>query len=82
MKQSISARTLNFFDKEVVSNIIAKYGIDDKQAVIEFLGSETYRMMVDPEMELYRQSPFIVFDMWESEKVTGNPRNSVYIRTE
>lgn len=82
MKEKIPARTMNFFDKEVVSNIVQKYGMDEKKAISEFLSSETYRMLADPLTELYRQSPLIVFDMWESEKITGNPRNSVYIRTE
>ncbi len=81
MIQYIPARTMNFFDKEVVSNIVEKYGMDERIAIAEFLGSETYRMLADPEMELYRHSPLVIFDMWESEKVTGNPRNSVYIRT-
>ena len=82
MSKSIPARTLNFFDKEVVGSIVEKYGMDEKKAIAEFLASETYRMLTDPEMELYRQSPLVVFDMWESEKITGDPRNSIYIRTE
>ncbi len=80
MNGRISARTLNFFDKEVVASIIEKYGLDERKAISDFLASETYRMLIDPEMELYKVSPLIVFDMWESEKVTGNPRMSVYIR--
>ena len=46
----------------------------------DFLTSETYQMLIDPEMELYKVSPLIIFDMWETEKVTGNPRQSIYIR--
>lgn len=80
MKKKIPARTLNFFDKEVVSNIVEKYGMDERKAIADFLASESYRMLIDPEMELYKQSPLIVFDMWEAEKITGDPRNSVYIR--
>lgn len=82
MKQKIPARTLNFFDKEVVSNIVDKYGMDERKAIADFLGSETYRMLIDVDMELYKQSPLVVFDMWEAERITGNPRNSIYIRTE
>lgn len=78
----IPARTLNFFDKEVVKNIVDKYGFDERKAISEFLSSETYKMLIDPEMELYKVSPLIIFDMWEAEKVTGNPRASVYIRPE
>jgi hypothetical protein len=37
-------------------------------------------MLVDREQELYMMSPIIVFDMWENEKITGEPRSSQYIR--
>lgn len=80
MNERIAARTLNFYDKEVVNSIIEKYGLDDREAIREFLFSETYRMLLDPETELYKVSPLIIFDMWEAEKVTGNPRRSIYIR--
>ena len=80
MNKRISARTLNFYDKEVVSNIVEKYGMDERKAIWDFLTSETYQMLIDPEMELYKVSPLIIFDMWETEKVTGNPRQSIYIR--
>ncbi len=80
MSNRIAARTLNFYDKEVVSNIVEKYGMDERKAISDFLASETYQMLIDPEMELYKVSPLIIFDMWEIEKVTGNPRQSVYIR--
>ncbi len=80
MSKRIAARTLNYYDKEVVTNIVEKYGIDERKAISEFLSSETYRMLINPDMELYKVSPLIIFDMWETEKVTGNPRQSIYIR--
>ncbi len=76
----IPARTLYFYDKEVVTSIIEKYGIEERKAISDFLSSETYQMLIDPETELYKVSPLIIFDIWEAEKVTGNPRQSVYIR--
>ena len=39
-------------------------------------------MLQDPELELYKVSPLIIFDMWESEQVTGNQRNSLYLRAD
>lgn len=76
----VSARTLDFFDRQVVSMIIEKYGINEMEAIKNFITSETYQMLIDVETEVYKMSPRIVFDMWESEKVTGDPRNSQYIR--
>ena len=78
----VNARTLDFFDRQVVSMIVEKYGIDEKSAIIRFLKSETYQMLIDAETEDYKMSPRIVFDIWEAENVTGNPKNSQYIRGE
>lgn len=78
----ISARTLDFFDRQVVSDIIEKYGLDEIVAIKRFIQSETYQMLINPELELYKVSPKIIFDMWESEQITGNPRNSLYLRSD
>ena len=40
------------------------------------------QMLIDPELEICTLSPLIVFDMWECEKIAGNPRRSQYIREE
>lgn len=76
----ISARTMVFFDNNVVEQMIEKYGIREMDAIRKFIESETYDMLTDSELEIYKMSPRIVFDMWESEQVTGDPRASQYIR--
>ena len=78
----ISARRRDFFDRQVISLIKTKYGMEDMKAIRSFLFSETYQMLLDPLTEVYTFSPQIVFEMWESEMITGNPRNSQYIRGE
>lgn len=74
------ARMLDFFDRHVSQLIVEKYGFDEKRAIRAFMESETYQMLSDPETEIYTFSPLIVFDMWECEQVTGDPRRSQYIR--
>ena len=76
----LDARTIDFFDRHVSKKIVEKYGIKEKEAVRLFIESETYEMLLDTEQEIYMMSPNIVFDMWECEKITGDPRNSQYIR--
>lgn len=76
----VDARTRDFFDRHVVGQIAEKYGIDDLVALHRFIDSETYQMLLDSQAEIYALSPNVVFDMWESEQVTGSPRNSQYIR--
>ena len=76
----VNARTRDFFDRQVIYLIQAKYGMEDMKAIRSFLFSETYQMLLDPLTEVYSFSPQIVFEMWESEMITGDPRNSQYIR--
>lgn len=45
-----------------------------------FLGSETHRMLTDASLKMWYFSPVATYDMWENEIVTGDPRNSLYIR--
>ncbi len=76
----LNARKIDFYDRQVTELIIEKYGMIDREAIREFIESETYQMLIDVESEVYMMSPHIIFDMWESEKITGDPRNSQYIR--
>lgn len=77
-----NARYLDFFDRHVSKMIYDKYGIPEIESIRTFLSSETYKMLATEETEVYTMSPYAVFDMWECEKVQGNPRASVYIREE
>lgn len=71
---------LNYYNKEIVNKIRTKYGVDDMDALRMFLSSQTYQMLADEKLEMWDFSPIGIFDMWESEQVTGNPRNSLYLR--
>ena len=50
------------------------------EAIRSFINSETYKLLQNEETDIFTMSPYAVFDMWECEKVSGNPRMSVYIR--
>lgn len=68
-----------FYTKDVVQRISDKYNMDAMTALEEYLDSETYAMFIDPSLEMLDIPPIGIFDMWENEKVTGDPRNSLYI---
>jgi len=80
MNKLTKASTMNYFDAQVAILIQEKYGLSEMEAIRAFLASETHAMLLDYELHLWYFSPFVIFDIWESEKITGNPRNSVYIR--
>ena len=58
-------RILDFFDRYNIKKIIDKYDFDENTAMRKFITSETYKMLIDKELEIYKMSPEIVFDMWD-----------------
>lgn len=73
---------IKYYDREVTALMAEKYGFDPMEALRTFLSSQTHAMLEDRDFGMTDFGPFGVFDIWEAEKVTGNPRNSVYIRAE
>lgn len=71
---------LDYYDREVTRLIVEKYGYSEMDAYKKFILSETYKMLSDTELEMWDFSYYGIFDMWENEQITGNPRNSIYIR--
>ena len=78
----ISLFSLDCYNKNVIKMIMEKYGLTEMEAAREFLMSETHRMLEDADMAMWEFSARVIFDLWEVEKITGNPRNSVHLRSE
>jgi hypothetical protein len=76
----VSGEELYFYDSWVIPIICEQYNIDEEQAMRKFIFSETYKMLFNEELKLFRESPLVIFDMYKSEVETGNPRNSSYIQ--
>ena len=77
---SVPVDVLDYYYAEVVRRIIEKYGYGERDAFEQFIGSQTYRMLANPAMEMWQFGPEGLFNIWESEKVTGSPKNSAYLR--
>ena len=78
----LGANSLQYYDIAVSGLISEKYGIDRMEALRKFVNSETHALLEDPENGLQSFGCQGVFDIWESERSTGNPRNSIYISGE
>ena len=76
----LPVEVLDYYDEAVVRLIIDKYGYNEREALELFLNSQTYAMMVDKRMQMWQFGPEGIFNIWESEKITGSPRNSAYLR--
>ena len=78
----ISHFALDYYNKAVIREIINKYAMSEMDAANAFLTSQTHAMLENADMAMWEFSAHTIFDIWENEQITGNPRNSVYLRSE
>lgn len=74
--------SLDYYNMNVIPRIMEKYNMNQMDAARAFLLSQTHSMLEDAEMAMWEFSERAVFEMWEVERITGDPRNSIYIRSE
>lgn len=73
---------IDYYNNEVIMMIIEKYGLDQMNALKAFVNSKTHEMLENEDYGMTDFGARAIFEIWECEKVTGDPRNSVYIRGE
>lgn len=73
---------IDHYDRQTIARIIEKYNLKPMEATEKFLLSKTHSLLEDFDNGLLNLPDYAVFDMWEVEQVTGDPRNSAYIRGE
>ncbi|MBQ2633973.1 MAG: hypothetical protein IJF88_05270 [Oscillospiraceae bacterium] len=81
MKKTVYFAT-DYYDRKVIQRIIEKYNLPPLEAARRFLTSQTHELLEDAECGLLCFPERAVFDMWEAEQITGDPRESAYIRGE
>ena len=77
-----SPESLYYYDHAVTDLIMEKYGLSRMDALRRFVESETHALLEDPENGLTSFGAPGIFDIWECEVITNDPRNSIYIRGE
>ena len=78
----ISHFALDYYNKAVISEIIKKYAMSEMEAANAFITSQTHAMLENADMAMWEFSAHAILDMWENEQITGDPRNSLYLRSE
>ena len=78
----LDPETIDYYNSEIVPMIAEKYGYSQMDALRVFVASKTHEMLENEDCGLTAFGAGAVFEIWETEKVTGDPRNSVYIRCE
>ena len=72
----------DYYNRQVINRIIEKYDMEPMEAARRFLTSETHSLLENADCGLTAYPERAIFDMWEAEVVTGDPRNSAYARGE
>jgi hypothetical protein len=80
MSNRVRASILQNLDAEVSILISKSHGISEMDGLRLFLNSETHQMLEDDDLKMWYFSPLALFDMWETEVATNDPRNSVYLK--
>lgn len=78
----IDAEIIDYYNNSVVAMICGKYNVKPLDAYKSFALSKTHEMLEDYALQMTDFGAGAIFQMWECEKITGDPRNSVYIRGE
>ena len=73
---------VDYYDNEVVMMITEKYGLSEMDALKSFVSSKTHEMLENEDCGMTDFGAGAIFEIWECEKVTGDPKKSVYIRDE
>ena len=77
-----SPESLYYYDHAVTDLIMQKYGFSRMEALRRFVQSKTHELLEDLDNGLTSFGCNGIFDIWEVEQITGDPRNSIYIRGE
>lgn len=80
LDKRIQEHMRHYIDAEVSILIAQSRHIEPMDGLRLFVNSETYKMLCDDELDMWEFSPLAIYDMWENEIKTGDPRNSLYIR--
>ena len=81
MDKRLTEHLRSTINAEISLLISKKCNLSEFDGLRIFLNSETYKMLCDDSLEMWKFSPIALFDMWENEIATGTPRNSLYLRS-
>lgn len=78
----LDVEIIDYYNNKVVMMIVEKYALSPMDALKMFVTSKTHEMLENVECGMTDFGAEAIFEIWECEKVTGTPKNSIYIRSE
>lgn len=71
---------IDYYDNEIVKIISERYGLSPLDAFKLFANSKTHIMLENADCGMTDFGAKALLEIWECERATGDPRNSVYIK--
>lgn len=68
----ISAITL------LIGIIVERNGLSEQEAIAAFYQSKTAQKLSNKDILLRQMSPYLLYELWNAEKTTGDYRKSLY----
>lgn len=82
LDKRLKEHMLHYYDAAVSEMIAKDNNISQMDGLRMFLDSQTYEMLCDVDLEMWEFSASAMYEIWKTEKETGDPRNSSYLRGE
>lgn len=78
----LEPEVIDYYDNEVIMMIAEKYDMNYMEALKSFVISNTHELLENEDYGMTEFGAKAIFEIWECEKVTGDPKKSIYIRGE
>jgi len=62
----------------IVRLIVEKNGLDEQEAILAFYNSKIAEKLADKNLGLYLLSPYLIYELWNTEYQTGDYKQSPY----
>jgi len=62
----------------LIGIIVERNGLSEQEAIIAFYQSKIAQKLSDENILLRQMSPYLLYELWNAEKTTGDYRKSIY----
>jgi len=63
----------------IIGIIVERNGLSEQEAIMAFYQSKIAQKLGDENILLRRMSPYLLYELWNTERETGNYKESPYI---
>jgi len=64
----------------LIGIIVERNGLSEQEAIAAFYKSKTAQKLSDENILLRQMSPYLLYELWNTEKTIGDYRKSIYAR--